>query len=251
MNTDELKKYWKSEENTAYINGWNFSHIDGRFKEHEISWNYNDIVRNYLDSDKKLLDIDTGGGEVLLSFNHPNNNTSATEGYPPNVRLCRQILTPLGIDFHEMTDYSNMPFKNQTFDIVTNRHGAYNAKEISRVLKDDGIFITQQVGGQNDRELVQLLCPYANSKFDNWNLNNALKDLSENSFNIICAKEEFRPIDFFDTGALVWFAKVISWEFIDFSVENNFEQLLKVHRIIKESGKISGNIHRFLIIAEK
>ena len=45
----------------------------------------------------------------------------------------------------------------ETFDIVINRHGAFDENEIWRVLKPKGIFITQQVGAENDRELVELL----------------------------------------------------------------------------------------------
>ena len=35
----------------------------------------------------RLLDMDTGGGEFLLSLGHPFERTAATEGYPPNVEL--------------------------------------------------------------------------------------------------------------------------------------------------------------------
>ena len=50
-----------------------------------------------------------------------------------------------------------LPFGDYEFDIVINRHGDFNAKEIHRVLKCGGIFITEQVGAENDRELVELL----------------------------------------------------------------------------------------------
>ena len=39
----------------------------------------------------------TGGGELLLSFNHPYDKTSVTEGYEPNIKLCQEVLSPLGI----------------------------------------------------------------------------------------------------------------------------------------------------------
>ena len=42
--------------------------------------------------------------------------------------------------------------------MVINRHGDFNPDEIYRVLKPGGLFITQQVGAENDRELVELLC---------------------------------------------------------------------------------------------
>ena len=114
MNTDELKQMWLKEREAAHIHGWDFSHINGRYKEENDSpWDYKQIVLSYLKDDMKLLDIDTGGGEFLLSLHHPCHNTSATEGYPPNVSLCKQTLLPLGINFEEMSRYDNMPFDDE------------------------------------------------------------------------------------------------------------------------------------------
>ena len=82
---------WKNEESVAHINGWDFSHIHGRYEEEDdLPWDYEQIIRSFLSSDMKLLDYDTGGGEFLLSLGHPFANTAATEGYPPNVRLCEK-----------------------------------------------------------------------------------------------------------------------------------------------------------------
>ena len=73
----------------------------------------------------KLLDYDTGGGEFLLTLGHPYENTAATEGFPPNVALCRAPLTPLGIDLRECSDPACLPFADSSFDIVINRHGDF------------------------------------------------------------------------------------------------------------------------------
>ena len=106
----------------------------------------------------KLLDIDTGGGEFLLSLGHPFEDTAAMENYPPNVALCRQKLPPLGIDFRPGNGNGPYPFEDGSFDMVIDRHGDFCASEIFRILKPGGLFITQQVGAENDRELVALLC---------------------------------------------------------------------------------------------
>jgi len=158
MNKDKLVNDWLNEEKSAKIHGWDFSHIEGKYEEeNDLPWNYREIIFQYLTSQKKLLDIDTGGAEFLLSLNHPHKNTSATELYPPNVELCRNKLLPLGIDFKKANASRCLPYDDQSFDIVINRHGSFNAKEIYRVLKQNGIFITEQVGAENDRELVELL----------------------------------------------------------------------------------------------
>lgn len=93
MNTEELVNAWKAEERIAHIHGWDFSHIRNRYTEEEdLPWDYRETILRYLRPQMRLLDIDTGGGEFLLSLNHPHENTAATEGYPPNAELCRDRL---------------------------------------------------------------------------------------------------------------------------------------------------------------
>lgn len=253
MNIEKLREYWKAEESIARIKGWDFSHIDGKFKskENEMPWNYKRVIQKYMKDSDRILDIDTGGGEFLLSLNHPYELTSATEGYAPNAALCKQTLGPLGIDFREMKNYACMPFEDEEFDIVLNRHGAYDAKEIYRVLKPGGIFITQQVGEDNDWELIKRLLPEAKKKFPGHNLQKQVKLFEQNGFTVLEQDEVYRPIYFYDTGALVWFAKIIEWEFIDFSVSRCFEQLLEIEKEIKEQGFIEGTVHRFYFVVKK
>ena len=72
MKEKELIDIWKREESVAHIHGWDFSHIEGRYTEEtDLPWNYQNIILDYLKPEMKLLDIDTGGGEFLLSLRHP------------------------------------------------------------------------------------------------------------------------------------------------------------------------------------
>ena len=159
MNYTELIRLWKEEEQIAHIHGWDFSHIaDRSAEETDFPWDYRQTILRYLTPDQKLLDMDTGGGEFLLSLGHPYENTAATEGYAPNAALCAQTLLPLGIDFRPGSVPEGLPYPAESFDLLINRHGDLNPQEFWRLLKPGGIFITQQVGAENDRELVQLLC---------------------------------------------------------------------------------------------
>ena len=109
----------------------------------DLPWDYREVILRYLQPESRLLDIDTGGGEFLLSLKHAYEKTSATEAYGPNVRLCKETLLPLGIDFQEANGAGPLPFPEETFDIVINRHGDYDSDEIYRILKPGGVFITQ------------------------------------------------------------------------------------------------------------
>ena len=252
MNKEELKKEWLAEEECAHIKGWDFSHIHDRYNEEDdLPWDYEKIVRGYLTDDMKILDYDTGGGEFLLTLNHPYHNTAATEGYAPNVKYCQEKLCPLGIDLRECSDASNIPFEDNTFDMVINRHGDFDPKEIKRILKPNGIFVTQQVGSENDRDLVEFVLPDFDKPFPHNNLPEVKQAFINEGFEVLDSGEKFAPITFYDTGAFVWFAHIIEWEFPGFSVDKCYDKLLKMQEIIERDGKISGTIHRFMIAARK
>lgn len=252
MDKNKLIKEWLKEEEVAHIHGWDFSHINDRYEENDLPWNYWRIIQDYLTEDMQLLDIDTGGGEFLLSLGHPYQNMSATEAYMPNVELCKNVLLPLGINFKEGISSERLPFGSGTFDIIINRHGDYNPTEINRLLKKDGIFIMQQVGAENDRELVELILnKIPQIPFPEQYLKNATEKFEQNGFEILNKQEAFRPIKFYDVGALVWFAHIIEWEFPNFTVKDSLSKLFLAQELIEKYGYIEGKIHRYLIVAKK
>lgn len=248
---NQLRK-WKAEEEIAYIHGWDFSHLDGRLREpKELPWDYRQEILKVLQPDMKLLDLDTGGGEFLLSLGHPCRNTSATENYEPNVALCRETLLPMGIDFRRADAGKELPFDSGTFDMVIDRHGDFCAEEIFRVLKNGGWFITQQVGAENDRELVQMLCGDVPLPFPEQYLAITEGKFRKAGFEIRKGQEAFRPIELLDVGALVWFARILQWEFPKFSVDTHMEGLLRAQKCLDQNGSISGSTHRFFLMAYK
>ena len=251
MHTGDLIASWKAEEQIAHVHGWDFSHVDGRVVEDALPWDYREQILHYLKPEMQILDIDTGGGEFLLSLHHPYRNTSATENYPPNIEFCQKTLLPLGIDFRLADGKGILPFEDERFDLVLNRHGDLNPEEIYRVLKPGGLFMTQQVGAENDRELVELLCGHTDLPFPDQYLKIISDQFSQTGFEILDGRECFRPIRFYDVGALVWFARIIEWEFPGFSVERCQDQLLHTQAILDEKGCIKGRIHRILMIARK
>ena len=251
MKQNERIERWKAEEREAHIRGWDFSHIDGRCEEAPLPWEYRTVIERYRKPEMRLLDYDTGGGEFLLSLRHPFDRTAATEGYEPNAALCKERLLPLGIDFRECSDPANIPFPGDSFDLILNRHGSFVAKELYRLLKPGGMFITQQVGEDNDRELVELVLPGTKKPFPHMNLREQKQVLEAAGFQIVEEAEAFCPIRFYDVGAVVWFARVIEWEFPGFSVDACLEQLLEMQQKIERDGYVEGTVHRYLIAARK
>ena len=253
MNKAELHRIWLEEERIAHIKGWDFSHIEDRYEEGtDFPWDYREVVQKYLTPESKLLDIDTGGGEFLLSLEHPYKNTAATEGFVPNVQLCKETLLPLGIDFRETDGCGKLPFEDTSFDMVINRHGDFCAEEIWRVLKPGGVFVTQQVGADNDRELVEsLMTEVPDLPFPEQYADIAVKKFEDVGFEILDKQEAFRSIRFWDVGALVWFARIIEWEFPGFSVDGCLENLYRIQALLEQDGAVEAKTHRFMLVAKK
>jgi len=247
----KLKEDWLSEEKRSF-QGWNFSYIEKRKTHEPLPWNYDKIVRQYLNTNSTLLDMGTGGGEYLLTLNHPYSKTFATEAYPPNFELCERTLTPLGIDVRQVFTDNYLPFQNEMFDIIINRHAAYDINEVYRLLKPNGLFITQQVGGLNNKELSRFLIRDFKEIIDHEHtLENNLLLFENIGLSLIKSDEFFPTLKFFDVGALVYWAKIIEWEFPNFSVDRCFKQLCQLQSTIEQQGFVESKEHRFVIVAKK
>ncbi len=251
MHADNFKQRWLAEEQAAQMTGWDFSHIDDRCHTEPLPWDYTALAKLLLEPGVRVLDLDTGGGEVLLSLGHDPKLLAATENYPPNAELCRQKLPYLGVDFVQVDAAGHLPWPDQTFDVVLCRHGSYCPEEVFRVLKPGGYFLTQQVGEQNDRAFIDLLLPGTPPAYPGWNPETAAAALRRALFTIRLQKECFAPMTFSDVGALVWFAKVLPWEFPGFAVEPRLEQLERAQALLEQEGCLSGHAHRFLLLAQK
>ena len=247
----KLKEYWLSEEKKMF-QGWDFSYISKRKSEEPLPWNYDEIVHQYLNTNSTLLDMGTGGGEHLLTLKHPYNNTFATEAYPPNFEFCKRTLTPLGIDVRQVFNDKYLPFENDMFDIIINRQASFDMNEVYRLLKPKGLFITQQVGGLNNKELRRfLMSDFKETSNNEHNLKNNLILIEDKGLTILKSDECFPKQKFLDVGAVVYYAKIIEWEFPDFSVNNSFKQLSILQTIVEKQGFIESKQHRFVIVAQK
>lgn len=256
MDKNELIKQWEAEENHAF-QGWDFSHISNRWHSPNPPWDYASIVKSYLKESDTLLDMGTGGGEVLLSINHPHKNTYATEAYEPNFELCKKTLSPLGITVARTYTDENfnsddkIPFDDQFFNVVINRHDSFDLAEVDRVLKPGGYFITQQVGEDDCNEFAKMLNDNYVYSVPGHSLENYTDTLIGMDYDIIKTDEAKYPVKFFDVGALVFYAKIIAWEFPNFSVKTHLQKLLHCHQKITDSGSLQGTGHSFYFVAKK
>lgn len=249
-NSNDFDKY-KREAEEAVFSGWDFSFLEGRFIENRLSWNYSELVKSRIRKAGNLLDMGTGGGEFLLSIeDFLPARTFATEGYKPNVQIAREALEPLGIVVIEIEDDENLPFDDETFDLIINRHESFSSKELNRILKSGGVFITQQVGDLDNIELNYFFDDSSRDK-NSWCLARGVEELEEYGIKINYKKEEFVESRFLDIGAIIYYLKVITWQIPGFKIEDNSGKLKLLHEKIKSENGLAATQHRFVIIGEK
>lgn len=236
----------------AVFRGWDFSWVKNRMIETDPSWDYRELVLEALKTADSLLDIDTGGGEFLSSLGDALPMlTCATENYGPNIQVAKDRLVPLGIQVVER-DGEKIPFEDNSFELVINRHGSYDEHEVFRVLKPGGRYITQQVGSENMIALNQFLAPESVDGIDTtWTVAKLAAQLEDAGFRLLSYKNDHTPAYFTDIGAVVYYLKAISWQIEDVAIDDLKGRLEVLHELIDEQGRFELQSQRYLLIAEK
>jgi len=248
---NELIASWKAEEKVPFT-GWDFSYLDGRMIEEEVPWSYMARAEALMGQVTSLLDMDTGGGERLLAMRAAwPKRVVATEAYPPNVKLARARLSPLGATLVEV-DVDNeraMPFANGEFGLVLNRHAAFNSREVARLLAPGGTFLTQQVHGLFAYDLlaafaVEAPWPDATPEF-------YLPLLTAAGLEIVAHEDWSGKLIFNDIGALVYYLNAVPWTVPNFSVATHLQELLTLQQRLEREGPLHFVAKKYLIEAQK
>jgi hypothetical protein len=251
MNQEELKEKWKFEEGQPFI-GWDFSYLDGRMLEEQPDWSYSTRAAELMKQSASVLDLDTGGGERFLKLReYWPPKVVATEHYPPNFELATGRLSPFGakvIDI-QLSDFGLMPFDNGEFDLVLNRHAAFNPDEVARVLAFGGTFLTQQVHGLWG---VDLLAAFdAKPQWPDATPEKYLPRLKAARLEIVNHQDWSGELAFTDVGAIVYYLKAIPWLVPGFRVESHLKYLLNLQKRQENNESLTFISRKYLIEARK
>jgi SAM-dependent methyltransferase len=249
----------------APFSGWDFGWLDARSSSEELPWRYAADVAARSAAAACMLDQGTGGGEVLAAIEPRPARTVATESWPPNVPVAAGRLHPLGIPVIQcdaapdnMTELAasddvnrpgRLPFRDESFDLVINRHESFRGDEVFRVLAAGGTFITQQVDYHSDDDLFRLLGLDPPRTAQTW-LPLAVDQLSGAGLVITRSETGQGNRSFEHIGAVVYYLKIVAWAIPEYRLEA-FLPRLRAAWEAPGAWPWPSAQHRFLLVATK
>jgi SAM-dependent methyltransferase len=248
---ERLLAQWRAEERQPFT-GWDFSYLAGRMLEDNPPWDYLRRAAELMAHATSALDMDTGGGEKLLALRpHWPPRLAATEEYPPNLALARSRLEPLGVQVFDVhcTEVDPMPFADGEFDLVLNRHAAFNAAEVARILSPGGTFLTQQVDGHWAEDLQALFG--ASPQWPHATLARNAPIVEATGLELIQTHDWRDKLRFTDVGAIVYYLRAVPWEVPDFSVDRHADVLLGLQARLERGEDLAFFAGLYLIEARK
>jgi SAM-dependent methyltransferase len=237
------------------VEGWDFSWFEGRATEERPAWGYSGLLTERLGGTRAVLDIQTGGGEVLAGALRAcasvPGTIAATESWPPNAQLARRALAPFRGAVVRADDAGGLPFATGTFDLVVSRHPVVAVwPEIARVLAPGGVYLSQHVGAGSNRELTDFMMG-PQPVHPGRRPDRAVTAARAAGLEVTDLREQALRVEFFDVGAVVYFLRKVLWTVPGFTVTGYAEPIARMHAHIGERGSFVCYAQRFLIEARK
>jgi len=114
----------------------------------------------------RVLDVATGGGHTALAFTGFTPTVVATDLTLPMLSSARRFIMSQGVAGAHFVaaDVDALPFKDETFGVVTCRIAAHHfpellpaIRQVARVLRRGGSFLVEDIMGHDDPEIAAFL----------------------------------------------------------------------------------------------
>jgi SAM-dependent methyltransferase len=233
--------------------GWDFSHM--RETQEPTPWDYADVAQTYLTPDSHVLDIGTGGGERFLALTDAFRSGVGIDASAEMIATAQENLPPALAD---KISFAVMPaqrlaFPPASFEVVLNRHAPVDATEVARVLRPDGVFVTQQVGARNTANICAIFgcTPGGTYTSDPTQTPEALRAAFLDAGCRVVAEGEYDVRTWYldVESLLLWLQALPLPE--DFAIERHWRQVDIIISKYTIGRGIETNEHRTLLIARK
>ncbi len=126
--------------------GWDFSNIHVQTEGEK--WNFYKLVADRLNHDHIWLDLASGSGEKIIPYADRCCLLVGSDITNSMIDKASENIKKSGRDnirFAKFDASVRIDFPDDFFDIISVRQGPFDPGEVARVLKKNGIFLTQEV----------------------------------------------------------------------------------------------------------
>ncbi len=213
-------------------------------------WDLNDRIKSYAQPDSIMLDIGCGSAKKLLAF---TNDFLKIIGLEPNDLMYTQAqknIKSISNIFLIAGYAQQLPFKSESFDLVTEMLAPHDNAEVFRVLKPKGHAILEKTGEEDKKWLIDF---FGQDRF-------YFKDCADRTknFYIQDAKNIFSKVQF-EEGS--WKTVYTYDELIvlleqapivkNFNKINDADILARIKKDYCKNGKVILTQQRYLLTVEK
>lgn len=128
------------------VKNWDFSKI--KYEEESLTnWNYIEKIKEYSNENVRILDLGTGGGEIVLNDFPKVKEILGTDFSDEMIKTANSNLKKFNKDYihFDVMNNLNMNAQKNYYDIVTASNTVIDAKGIYKTLKANGILIVKGV----------------------------------------------------------------------------------------------------------
>ncbi len=150
------KKFYKR---VAKETGWHFSKLNYE-KEVISDFNYWETLQKIIDETKTVIDIGCGSAEKTIKLLTPKK-IYCIDVEKEMLKKAKQNLLQYPkkadrFEFLKMNAFKKIDFPDESFDIAVSRHCGCNHKELYRILKKEGTFVSEDISKDDCQELKEM-----------------------------------------------------------------------------------------------
>lgn len=144
--------------------GWSFSKVNPSV-EYETDYNYYREVTKHIKPTTTILDLGSGSGEKSVRYYSLAKKVYLTDIEPEMRKRAKANIekyyahdesTRAKFVVKHLDCRGTYPFKDESVDMVVSRHCGANLKEVYRVLKKGGLFLSEDVAADDCQELKEV-----------------------------------------------------------------------------------------------
>jgi SAM-dependent methyltransferase len=201
-------------------------------------WDYEALAQTEVARAESALDLGTGGGEVLARLLSQDAEGAccavATEAWHVNAPVAAKHLGARAAVVRASS--LDLPFRSASFDLILSRHEEIMPREVGRVLRPRGCFLTQQVIHDVWPELRTVFPELARfpDHFTNYQIG-----LSDAGLVVEDARDWRHRVRYREFGHLVYhLALAAPWMLPGFSLETHADALAQLETWSQRDGGI-------------